>query len=46
MKRLTILVTEGKITELEVNQLQYTLDAAQAELKLATLELDVLKKIK
>jgi hypothetical protein len=31
---------------MEVMQLQYSLDAVQAELKLRTLEMDVLKKLK
>ena len=46
MARLKTLEAEGKISPMEITQMQYALDAAQAELKLATLELDVLKKIK
>jgi hypothetical protein len=34
------------ISETEVRQLQFALDAAQAELSLAALEKDVLEKIK
>ncbi len=44
--RLKDLETQGKISSLEVKVLQYGLDAAQAELKLAVLEKDVLKAIK
>jgi hypothetical protein len=46
MKRLGDLETQGLITHIEVKQLQLDLDTAQAELKLATLELDVLEKLK
>jgi hypothetical protein len=45
-KRLQALEAQGTITHRELMQLQYALDAAQAELKLATLEMDVLKKLK
>jgi multidrug resistance efflux pump len=46
LKRLQALEAQGTITHREFMQLQYALDAAQAELKLATLEMDVLKKLK
>jgi multidrug resistance efflux pump len=42
LKRLDALETQGVISQMEVKQIQYALDAAQAELKLATLEMDVL----
>jgi multidrug resistance efflux pump len=42
LKRLEALETQGVISQMEVKQIQYALDAAQAELKLATLEMDVL----
>jgi len=46
LERLKTLEAQGKISHMEVMQLQYALDAAQAELKLATLEMDVLEKLK
>jgi hypothetical protein len=46
LKRLKTLETQGEISHMEVVQLQYALDAAQAELKLAALEMDVLEKLK
>ncbi len=46
LKRLKNLETRGLISQTEIKPLQYTLLAAQAELELATLEMDVLKKIK
>lgn len=46
LKRLKNLETRGLISQTEIKPLQYALNAAQAELKLATLEMDVLKKIK
>ena len=46
LKRLQVLEAQGAITHRELMQLQYALDAAQAELKLATLEMDVLQKLK
>jgi multidrug resistance efflux pump len=46
LKRLKDLEIQGKISSLEVKRLQYDLDAAQAELKLAALEKDVLEAIK
>lgn len=46
LKRLKTLETKGMISPLEIKQMQYALDAAQAELELATLEMDVLKKLK
>jgi multidrug resistance efflux pump len=45
LERLKSLEAQGQITQMEVKQMQYALDGAQAELKLATLELDVLKKL-
>jgi multidrug resistance efflux pump len=44
MKRLKALEAEGMISETEIKQLQFALTAAQAELKLAGLEMDVLQK--
>jgi len=46
LKRLKTLEVQGEISHMEVVQLQYALDAAQAQLKLATLEMDVLEKLK
>lgn len=46
LERLKVLEAQGKISHMEVMQMQYALDAAQAELKLATLEMDVLEKLK
>jgi multidrug resistance efflux pump len=46
LERLEALEARGEISRLEVIQLQYALDAAQAELKLAILEMDVLEKLK
>lgn len=46
LERLKTLEAQGKISHMEVMQLQYALDAAQSELKLAALELDVLEKLK
>ncbi len=46
LKRLRILEARGMISPIEIRQLQYALDAAQAELELANLEMDVLKKLK
>ncbi|UCE39913.1 MAG: hypothetical protein JSV17_10535 [Candidatus Aminicenantes bacterium] len=46
LKRRQALAAQGTISHREFMQLQYALDAAQAELKLATLEMDVLKKLK
>lgn len=46
LERLADLEAQGKISHMEVMQVQYALDAAQAELKLATLEMDVLEKLK
>jgi multidrug resistance efflux pump len=45
LKRLKNLEARGEISHAEVAQLEYALDAAQAELKLATLEMDVLEKL-
>lgn len=46
LKRLLLLETKGMVSQTEIKQLQYALDAAQAELTLATLEMDVLEKVK
>jgi hypothetical protein len=46
LERLKTLEAQGEVTHMEVMQLQYALDAAQAEMKLATLEMDVLEKLK
>lgn len=46
LERFQTLEAQGKMMRMEVKQMQYALDAAQAELKLATLEMDVLKKLK
>lgn len=46
LKRVQILEAQGSISHTEVMQLQHALDAARAELKLATLEMDVLEKLK
>lgn len=46
MKRLKALEAEGMISETEIKELQFALTAAQAELKLAVLEMDVLEKAK
>lgn len=46
LKRLKTLETREMISPMEVKQLQFALDATQAKVKLATLELDILRKIK
>ena len=46
LKRLKGLESERMINPMEIKQMQYALDSAQAELELATLEMDVLKKLK
>jgi hypothetical protein len=46
LERFQTLEAQGKIMPMEVKQMQYALDAAQAELNLATLELEVLKKLR
>jgi multidrug resistance efflux pump len=46
LKRLKSLESERMINPMEIKQMQYALDAAQAELELAALEMDVLKKLK
>jgi len=46
LKRLKNLEIRGLISQTEIKPLQYALNAAQAELELATLEMDVLEKIK
>jgi hypothetical protein len=44
--RLQTLEAQGKINHMEVKQMQYALNAAEAQLKLATLEMDVLRNLK
>jgi hypothetical protein len=46
LKRLQTLEAQGKISHTEIMQFQHALDAARAELKLATLEVEVLEEIK
>jgi len=46
LMRLKSLEAQRMISPMEVKQMQYALDAAQAELELATRELDVLRKLK
>ena len=46
LKRLKSLESEQMINPLEIKQMQHALDAAQAQLELALLEMDVLKKLK
>ncbi len=46
LERLEALEARGEISHMEVIQMQYALDAAQAELNLAILEMDVLKRLK
>ena len=46
MIRAKTLAAKGMINQMEVTQMQYTLDAAHAELNLAQRELEVLKKVK
>ena len=46
IKDVEIRVDAGMMDELELTQMQYALNAAQAELDLAVLEMDVLKKIR
>ncbi|MBE3124983.1 MAG: hypothetical protein IMZ57_04920 [Acidobacteria bacterium] len=46
LKRLRALETRGLISPTESHKLQYALDAAQFELKLAAVEMDVLQKAK
>jgi multidrug resistance efflux pump len=46
LKRFETLEARGNVTHMEVIQMQYALDAAQAELNLANLEMDVLEKLK
>ena len=46
LKRLKALESQGNVTHMEVIQLQYALDAAQAELNLAAIEMEVLKELK
>jgi hypothetical protein len=46
LERLKALESQRSLAHMEVVQMQYALDAAQAELNLATLEMDVLKQQK
>lgn len=46
MNRLKDLESRGMINSMELKQMEYELSSAQAELKLANLEIDVLKKVK
>ena len=46
LTRFQALEARGGITRSETRQLEFALDAAQAELKLAVLEMDVLKKLR
>lgn len=46
LERLQIRETMGLVSNTEVQRLRYVLDAAQAELSLAALEMDVLNKVK
>lgn len=46
LMRLKSLEAQRMISPMEIKQMQYALDAAQAELELATLEMDVLRKLK
>jgi hypothetical protein len=46
LERLQTLEAQGSISSTEVLQFQHALDAARAELKLATLEMEVLEKIR
>jgi hypothetical protein len=46
LKRLETLEAKGLISQGEVDRLKYELDAAQAEKKLAALEVDILEKVR
>ncbi|MCJ7680997.1 MAG: hypothetical protein MUP70_09755, partial [Candidatus Aminicenantes bacterium] len=46
MKQLEELESRGVINAIELKQMEYELIAAKAELKLATLEIEVLQKVK
>ena len=46
LTRFQALEARGGITRSETRQLEFAIDAAQAELKLAVLEMDVLKKLR
>jgi hypothetical protein len=46
LEQLKRVEAQGKISHMEVIQMHYALDAAQAEWKLAVLELDVLAKVR
>lgn len=46
MKRLKNLEAQGMVSSMQITQMQYAINAAQAELKLATLELEVLQRVR
>ena len=46
LKRFNELESRGMISQLEVTQVEFALNAAQAELKLAALELDILREVR
>jgi outer membrane protein TolC len=46
LNRFQALEAKGAISHMEVKQMEFAMDAAQAELKLAILEMEVLEKIK
>lgn len=46
LERFKVLEIKGNLSHMEVVQLQYALDAAQAELNLAALEMNVLQELK
>lgn len=46
LQRLKVLEAQGMISQMEIKQVQYAINAAQAKLQLATLELEVLNKVR
>ncbi len=46
LERIKILEAQGGINHMEVKQIEFALNAAKAELKLAALEMEVLEKLK
>jgi multidrug resistance efflux pump len=46
INRMQNLEAKGAISHMEIRQMEFALDAAQAELKLATLEMNVLEELK
>lgn len=46
LARMQGLEAQGSVTSMEVRQMEYALAAAEAQLKLAALEKDVLEKLK